>query len=96
MKTFDEIRGILATHKKAYAEKYKVKNLGIFGSYSRGKESKSSDVDILVEFSEPIGLEFVDFAEELEALLGMKVDLVSKGAVKPRLLEYVEKDLVYV
>jgi len=96
MKTFEEIRVILASHKKEYVKKYGVKNLGIFGSFSRGDETERSDVDILVEFSEPIGLEFVVFAEELERLLDLNVDLVSKGAIKPRMLEQVKKDLVYV
>ena len=56
MKTLDEIRDILAQHKKELAHRYKVKEIGIFGSYIKGKQKKKSDVDILVEFEEPIGL----------------------------------------
>ena len=64
--------------------KYKVKTLALFGSYARGEQRKRSDVDILVEFEEPIGLlEFVALERELSQLIGKKVDLVMKTALKP-------------
>ena len=62
----------------------------------RGDAGPESDVDVLVEFSEPVGFEIVDLAMELEALLGHRVDLVSQGAVRERMRPHVEKDLVYV
>ena len=70
--------------------------MAIFGSYSRGEQSQSSDVDIMVEFDKPIGLRFVDLAEDLESLLSTKVDLVSRKAIKPRLLRIIEPDFIYV
>lgn len=96
MKTLDEIKNILAQHKKELADRYKVKEIGIFGSYIRGEQEEKSDLDILVEFEEPIGLEFIELAEFLESILGVKVDLVSKGAVKPNRWKYIEEELVYV
>ncbi|WP_448528196.1 nucleotidyltransferase family protein [Raineya sp.] len=66
--------------------KYQIKKAGIFGSVARGKNSKRSDVDILVEFDTKIGLiEFLSLKYELEELLKSKVDLVEYKAIKPRL-----------
>ena len=91
---------ILATLKKAkpsLAKKYGVKELALFGSYSRNTAIPGkSDVDVLVDFSQPIGLAFVDLADELEQLLQMKVDLVSRGGIKPKYFIVIEPDLIYV
>ena len=70
--------------------------LAIFGSYARGEQKKNSDVDILVEFNKPIGIEFIDLAEELERILKIKVDLVSKNGVKSRYFKEIEDELIYV
>jgi hypothetical protein len=52
MKTIDEIKGILKEHKKEVSQKYKVREIGIFGSFVRGEQKKRSDIDILVEFAD--------------------------------------------
>ncbi|MFH0919561.1 MAG: nucleotidyltransferase family protein [Fibrobacterota bacterium] len=96
MKALTEIRQILTSQKVYLAQRYKVARMAVFGSYSRGEQTPQSDVDILVEFNGPIGLEFVDLAFELEDKLGEKVDLVSKGGVKPAYLKAIESELVYV
>ena len=96
MTSLNQIRSVLSNNKNSLKQKYKISKIGIFGSYCRNDATKESDVDILVEFSEPIGLDFVLLAEELELLLGNKVDLVSLKAVKPRLKKYIEEDLIYV
>jgi len=96
MKTLDEIKSVLVQHKEELVDKYKVTEIGIFGSYVRGEQEEKSDLDVLVEFKEPIGLEFVELAEFLESILEIKVDLVSKGAVKPNRWRYIEEDLIYV
>ena len=63
--------------------KYKVNFLGLFGSYSRGEQNASSDVDVLVDFEEsPNFFEFMDIAEELEELIRKPVDLVSKNSLR--------------
>jgi predicted nucleotidyltransferase len=73
-----------------------LKNIAIFGSYSRDQQNDASDLDILVEFSRPVGIEFIDLAEELEGLLNIKVDLVSRNGVRPEYLKQIESDLNYV
>ncbi len=75
---------------------YGLKNIAIFGSYSRDQQNDASDLDILVEFSRPVGIEFIDLAEELEGLLNIKVDLVSRNGVRPEYLKQIESDLNYV
>jgi len=93
----NEIKEILKQNKKELKDKYKIKKIGVFGSYVRGEEKKRSDIDILVEFSEPVGLfEFMDMEEYLEKLLGVKVDLVSKKALKPRIGQHILKEVVYI
>ena len=96
MKTLEEVQTILSEHKQGLKEKFKVERIGIFGSYVRNEQREDSDVDILVEFGEPVGLEFVHLAELLESILEMKVDLVSRGAIKSNRWKYVEQDLIYV
>lgn len=76
-------------------EKFKVKEIGIFGSYIRGEEFEKSDVDILVEFYDPIGWEFIDLKEFLEEILDKEVDLVTVRALKPRLKDKILKEVVY-
>ena len=97
MKKLNKVKEIIKQNKKTLVEKYQVKEIGIFGSYVRGEEDKISDIDILVEFKEPVGLfEFMDLEEYLEELLGTRVDLVSKKALKPRIGKYVLKEVVYI
>jgi hypothetical protein len=92
----EEIIRTLREHKENLQRKFPVESLALFGSYSRGEETKFSDIDIMVEFNGPIGLEIVDLMEELERILGTKVDLVSKRAIKPHYRPYIEEDAIYV
>ena len=96
MRSLEGITKVLSEHKQGLKDGFKVKEIGIFGSYARNEQREDSDVDILVEFEEPISLEFVHLAELLESILGMRVDLVSRGAIKPNRWKYVEQDLIYV
>lgn len=98
MKTIEEIKKILAAHKKELRGKFGVKEIGIFGSSVRREEREARDLDILVEFERPIGWEIVDLHEFLEKILDVKVDLVTKNAVtrKPMLWESIREDLVNV
>jgi len=98
MKKIEDILETLRKHKKELKRKYGVKEISIFGSFARGEERESSDVDILVEFEKPVGLEFFELWDELEELLGMKVDLLTVKAVKQKFLLWksIESDLVYV
>ena len=96
MATLQSIRKILQLHKSRLISTYGLKNIAIFGSYSRDQQNDASDLDILVEFSRPVGIEFIDLAEELEVLLNIKVDLVSRNGVRPEYLKQIESDLNYV
>jgi hypothetical protein len=96
MHLLETATGILSANKEVLFHKYPIKELGIFGSVARKEENADSDIDILVEFSEPVGWEIIDLASELEELLGYKVDLVSKKAVRANLMPFVLKDIVYV
>jgi uncharacterized protein len=96
MKTQQEIKNILSSHKSRLFNDYPIKSMAIFGSYSRKEQNDSSDLDILVEFSDKIGIRFVDLAEELEKITGFKVDLVSKKGIKEKYLKSIDSDLIYV
>ncbi|MBE9465812.1 nucleotidyltransferase family protein [Dyadobacter subterraneus] len=94
-----ETKPILQTlqkNKSHFFKKYPLKSMALFGSYARNEAEEKSDVDIMVEFLSPVGFEFVDLAIELENILHQKVDLVSKKGIKPDMLLYIEKDLIYV
>ncbi len=97
MKTIKEIKNLLSKHRKELEAKYKVKNIGVFGSFVRGEQKKKSDIDILVEFKETVDFfEFLDLEEHLERLLGIKVDLVTKRALKPLIKDKILNEVVYV
>ena len=96
MKTLDQIRSILSEKKDYLFSHYPLDSLAIFGSFSRNQASEESDLDILEDVSPSIGIRFVDLGDELERILEMKVDLVSKKGVKDRYLKMIEKDLIYV
>jgi predicted nucleotidyltransferase len=97
MKTLEEIKEILAEHKEELREKFKVKEIGIFGSYVRKEQRKKSDIDILVEFYETIDLfTFVELGDFLSELIEVKVDLVMKDTLKPRIKERILSEAIYL
>ena len=93
----ERIVSILKENKAELKEKYGVKEIGIFGSYVRGKYKEKSDLDILVEFEEDakIGLlKFVNLENYLSDLIGVKVDLVEKSALKPRIGKNILREVI--
>ena len=96
MKTLKEIEMTLGKHKQRLFSEYPIKSLAIFGSYARREQKEESDLDILVEFNDKIGLRFIDLADELEKLIGFKVDLVSRNGVKDKYFQKIQADLTYV
>lgn len=95
--TIEQFRKTLRSHLPALAERYGVRRLRIFGSYVRGEARPDSDLDMLVEFSKPPTLfEFVRLEQELQELLGVKVDLVMPEGLKPRIGEAVLREAVPV
>lgn len=96
-KSLEEINSVLKEHKEELYKKYKVKEIGIFGSFVRGEQKKRSDIDILVEFEEvPDLLKFIEIERYLERLLKKKVDLIRKKALRPELKDIILKEVVYI
>jgi predicted nucleotidyltransferase len=97
MPKLEKLKATLALHKEELKKTYKVKEIGIFGSYVRNEQHSKSDVDVLVTFTETIDLfQFVELENFLSDLLGVKVDLVMKEGLKPRLKERILNEAVYV
>lgn len=97
MKTIKEIKNILAKHMEILESQYKVKSIGVFGSYIKGRQKKGSDLDILVEFLEPVSLlKFIHLENYLSEILGVQVDLVMKDALKPRIGKHILREVVNV
>lgn len=82
---------------KEASQKFHPKLIGIFGSYARGEQNESSDLDILIDFDETINLlELIGLEQELTELLGMKVDLVTLRSLPPSLKPYIDSDLIRI
>jgi len=96
MRTLQEIKNTLSIHKPRLFHDYPIKSMAIFGSYARREHNELSDLDILVEFSDRIGIRFIDLAEDLERIVGFKVDLVSKKGIKEKYFKSIDSDLIYV
>jgi uncharacterized protein len=99
VKSIEEIKAILQEHKKDVVLKYRVREIGIFGSFVRGEQRRKSDVDIIVEFNQgniPGLLKFIEMERYLEKLLRKKVDLVRKGGIRPELRKVILKEVVYI
>ena len=93
----EKILRTLREHKIDLQKKYPLKSIALFGSYARGEENPESDIDVMVEFSEPVGFEFIDLLEELEKKFQeKKVDLISREGIKPHYRPYIEEDAIYV
>jgi len=81
-----EIREILSRERPRLEEEYGVESLEIFGSWIRGRQQPGSDLDLLVSFRRPIDLfRYVELENDLSNLLGIRVDLVMKDALKPKI-----------
>ena len=92
-----EIIKIIRNSKPEMESHYGVQRLGLFGSYVREKQSKRSDIDILVTFNRDIDLfEFLDLREYLEDQLHAKVDLVMESALKPAIGKRILSEVEYV
>ena len=98
MKTsLEEVMETLSKSKRGLFEQYKIRELGIFGSLVRGEERKRSDIDVLVTFEEiPDLLRFIELERRLQRLLGKKVDLVRKEAIRPVIKERILREVRYI
>jgi predicted nucleotidyltransferase len=95
MKSKGEIFHLLEKN-RARIKSFGVKEIGIFGSVIRGEETVSSDIDVLVEFEKKTFDSYMKLLFFLEELLGCKVDLVMKSAVKPIIKENILSETIYV
>lgn len=97
MSELDRIKQVLKQNKPALRKEFKVKELGIFGSYVHGKQKKNSDIDILVEFSQTPGFfDYLKTENRLSVMLKRRVDLVMKGTLKPTIGKHIMREVVYV
>ena len=89
------IQSILTDNRNELKKKYKVKEIGIFGSYARGEQKKTSDLDVLVKFDKNATLfDFVELGDFLEEKLKIKVDIVSEGGVRKELKNNIMKEVI--
>jgi uncharacterized protein len=91
-----EILATLQAHKPDLQREFPLHRLALFGSWARGEQTETSDIDLLVEVDPSIGLRFITLAERLENLLGREVDLVSHRALKPAYWALIQPDLIDV
>ena len=96
MKTREEVMKILAEVKQDLSARYHVTGIALFGSYARGEQHEDSDIDILVDVEPSTGLRFVALADELEKLLGQRIELVTSRAINPKLKPLVESESIEV
>jgi uncharacterized protein len=97
MQSIEKLKTVLATRKVELEQKYKIKEIGIFGSYARHEQHKKSDLDVLVTFSEtPDLFQFIELENLLTDLLGVKVDLVMKEGLRPQFKDKILSETVYV
>ena len=97
MKAKEEILKMLAKLKPELQSRYKVKEIGVFGSFVRGEQGEASDVDILAEFGEDADLfDLVGLSLFLEEKLHCKVDVVSKRALRPEIRDSVLREVAAI
>lgn len=96
MRTSSEIENKLKQLKPVLTDKYAVKKIGYFGSYADQTQTEDSDIDILVEFSRPVGWDFFKLEKFLEEQFGLKVDLVTNNALKNQFREQILSQVHYV
>lgn len=96
MQTLTEIKNSLKALKSKLANDFAVERIGVFGSYARNQQNENSDIDILVEFSRPVGYEFFRLQRFLEKELGRKIDLATKAMLKQRIKDSVLNETTFV
>jgi hypothetical protein len=87
---------ILRGHEQEIKKRFGVKRIGLFGSFARGEEKDSSDVDIMVEFDQPTFDNFMKLVFYLEELFHRKLELVTPDSLSPYIAPYVKNEVVWV
>ncbi|HMQ54494.1 MAG TPA: nucleotidyltransferase family protein [Anaerolineae bacterium] len=100
MLTKEEIINRLHQNYPQLASEFGVKQIGIFGSYAKGTAGLNSDVDLVIEFEQPLGFRFVELTEYLEALLGQQVDVLTPAGIQairlPHVAKSIQESVIYV
>lgn len=96
MTTYAEIKDMLQRLKPELQQRFHVSEIGLFGSVVRDDFTPSSDIDIVVDFSKPVGIEFIDLANYIESKLMRPVDLVSRLGIKKSYFQAIESEIEYV
>jgi len=96
MTNLTSIKNTLTQLKPELTTKFFVNSIGLFGSVVRDDFNEASDIDIIVDFNKPIGIEFIDLADFIESKLRKKVDLVSKNGVKAKYFQQIQSEIIYV
>jgi len=93
----DQIKAAIHRHSSFLRHAYNVEKIGVFGSVAMGQNTETSDIDVLVDLSKPIGFfKFIELEEFLSKVLGKNVDLVTQKALKPTIKEDILRELIYV
>ena len=88
---------VLKENKEYLKDNFSISEIGAFGSYINNQQNKESDLDILVDFTEPPGLfKFVEIEQYLTEKLGVKVDLVMKNSLKKRIGKHIMDEVFYI
>jgi len=100
MLTREKILEALKKEMPYFAKEYGVKKMGLFGSFAKQIETEQSDIDLFVEFDQPIGLKFIEFGDYLEKLFGRKTDILTPAGIRSIKLKHVarniEENIIYV
>ncbi|MCH7613917.1 MAG: nucleotidyltransferase family protein [Candidatus Marinimicrobia bacterium] len=96
MKSLQEIKSTLKQNKNHLFSEYPIKSIAIFGSYARKQQNNESDLDLIVEFNGKIGIRFIDLADEIENIVGFKVDLISRKGIRDKYYQSILSDIIYV
>ena len=96
MLTVSEIKKSLGLLKPKLADEFAVEQIGIFGSYARNEQTADSDIDVLVDFSRPVGFEFFRLQRFLEKQLGHKIDLATRAMLKQKLKDSILNETTFV
>lgn len=96
-KSLAEIKKELKRHLPSLSKEYGVKSMALFGSYARKQEGGDSDLDILIEYTELPGLiKYIELENQLSDLLEVKVDLVIRDSLKPRVAKSVQLEAIQI
>jgi uncharacterized protein len=97
MRTLEGIRSELRAMLPDLRPRWPITRLGVFGSYARGELHEGSDLDLLVDLDRPLSFfQFLDLEEELSRRLGLRVELVTRPALKPFIGDRILRELVPV